>query len=82
MQVGLLVWVGSECLQLWNFCQIKMVMNPILVGGFNPFEKYESSWESSPNRDEHEKSLKPSPSSWWFGLVVWDSRGIPKIPYK
>ena len=21
-----------------------------LVGGFNPFEKYESKWESSPNR--------------------------------
>ena len=31
----------------------------ILVGGFNPFEKYESKWESSPNRDEHIKYLKP-----------------------
>ena len=30
-----------------------------LVGGFNPFEKYYSNWESSPNRDEHKKYLKP-----------------------
>ena len=33
-----------------------------LVGGFNPFEKYESKWESSPNRGEHKKYLKPPPS--------------------
>ena len=25
----------------------------LLVGGFNPFEKYESKWESSPNRGEN-----------------------------
>ena len=30
-----------------------------LVGGFNPFEKYESNWESSPCRGENKKSLKP-----------------------
>ncbi len=24
-----------------------------LVGGVNPFEKYESNWIISPNRDEH-----------------------------
>jgi len=28
-----------------------------LVGGFNPFEKYESKWESSPNRGENKKYL-------------------------
>ena len=28
-----------------------------LVGGFNPFEKYQSKWESSPNRDENKKYL-------------------------
>ena len=33
----------------------------ILVGGFNPSEKYESKWESSPNRGEYEKYLKPPP---------------------
>ena len=27
------------------------------VGGFNPSEKYESNWKSSPNRDEHKKCL-------------------------
>ena len=30
-----------------------------LVGGFNPSEKYESKLESSPNRGEHKKYLKP-----------------------
>ena len=33
-----------------------------LVGGFNPFEKYESNWKSSPNRGENKKYLKPPPS--------------------
>ena len=32
----------------------------LLVGGFNPFEKYWSKWKSSSNRDENEKYLKPS----------------------
>ena len=30
-----------------------------LVGGFNPSEKYSSKWESSPNRGEKKKYLKP-----------------------
>ena len=35
----------------------------ILVGGWtNPFEKYESKWESSPNSGENKKYLKPPPS--------------------
>ena len=33
-----------------------------LVGGFNPFEKYESKWKPSPGRDENKKYLKPPPS--------------------
>ena len=33
-----------------------------LVGGFNPSEKYELQWESSPNRVENKKYLKPPPS--------------------
>ena len=32
-----------------------------LVGGFNPCEKYESKWESSPGKDEKNKYLKPPP---------------------
>ena len=39
-----------------------MEVNSQLVGGFNPFEKYEPNWKSSPNRDENKKSLKPQPS--------------------
>ena len=39
--------------------------NSSLVGGFNPSEKNISQkWESSPNKGEHKKSLKPPPSSW------------------
>ena len=33
-----------------------------LVGGFNPVEKYKSKWESSPNRGEKKKYLKPPPT--------------------
>ena len=36
-------------------------VDPKLVGGFNPFEKYWSKWESSPNRGENEKCLKTPP---------------------
>jgi len=31
------------------------IITPRLVGGFNPFEKYQSKWESSPNRVENKK---------------------------
>ena len=42
------------------------IMFPIkLVGGFNPFEKYESNWKSSPNRGENEKYLKPPARKHW-----------------
>ena len=34
-----------------------------LVGGFNPSEKYWSKWESSSNRGENKKYLKPPPRS-------------------
>ena len=46
-------------------------MNEVLVGGFNPYEKYESKWIISPSRDEHKKSLKPPPSKWSdFTLLI------------
>ena len=35
---------------------------------FNPSEKYESNWKSSPNRGEHKKCLKPPPS---LSIPVW-----------
>ena len=34
----------------------------ILVGGFNPSEKFESNWKTSPNSGEKQKYLKPPPS--------------------
>ena len=39
-----------------------------LVGGFNPFEKYKSKWESSPNMGENKTYLKPPTShlGGWF----------------
>ena len=33
----------------------------ILVGGFNPVEKYQSNWIISPGRGENQKYLKPPP---------------------
>jgi len=42
----------------WN----QKVFQYILVGGFNPLEKYQSNWIISPKREEHKKSLKPPPS--------------------
>ena len=39
----------------------KRIHHKKLVGGFNPFEKYQSNWESSPNRGENKK-MKPPPS--------------------
>ena len=35
---------------------------PVLIGGFNPSEKYSSKWKSSPGRGENKTYLKP-PSS-------------------
>ena len=32
---------------------------PLLVGGFNPSEKYQSNWIISPGRGENKKHLKP-----------------------
>ncbi len=60
-----------------------------LVGGWtNPFEKYSSNWESSPNRVENKKYLKPQPSDYWIllkttaflgvmvGWSLWDSQRL------
>ncbi len=38
------------------------VFHKLLVGGFNPFEKYSSNWIISPSRGENKKYLKPRPS--------------------
>ena len=52
----------------WCSPLISQRWKPNLVGGWtNPFEKYESKWESSPNRGENKKHLKPPTSK-----VQWD----------
>ena len=44
----------------------------ILLGGFNPFEKYWSKWESAPNRAENKIYLKPPPRiSIVFLVTFW-----------
>ena len=47
-----------------------------LVGGFNPLEKYQSNWESSPTRGENKKCLKPRPSD---GLKSLESETVTSI---
>ena len=37
--------------------RLKHLFKIQLVGGFNPFQKYQSNWESSPNRGENKKYL-------------------------
>ena len=42
--------------------KLNSTQNLLLVGGFNPIEKYQSIWIISPGRGENKKSLKPPPS--------------------
>ncbi len=49
----------------------------LLVGGFNPIEKYSSKWESSPNRDANKKYLTPPPS---LGGDIWEL--VPRYRYQ
>ena len=44
-----------------------------LVGGFNPFEKYESNWIISPGKGERNKYLKP-PTSYDIIIIVGQSK--------
>ena len=56
----------------------KAKADDFLVGGFNPLEKYESNWESSPSRGENKKCLKPPPSfGCFFGFVRLGGDGSP-----
>ena len=43
-----------------------------LVGGFNPFEKYQSNWKPSPNRGEHKKIFETTTYRYFFnGSFDW-----------
>ena len=48
----------NACQDAWKVPRILLTK---LVGGFNPFEKYQSKCESSPDRRENKKHLKPPP---------------------
>ena len=56
-----------------------------LVGGWtNPFEIYESKWESSPSRDENKKKLKPPPSNSFsskkaISIIKICSKAVPEV---
>ncbi len=68
-------WVveWSSFLLLWlekTKKENKEIIETMLVGGFNPSEKYESNGIISPNRDENKKYLKPPPS------YKWSSSGV------
>ena len=63
--------LGVFPFKIWWFSRAKKH----LVGGFNPFEKYESKWESSPNSGENKKSLKPPPRH-----VPYPPQGHPPNP--
>ena len=57
---------GFQIIQSNSTLDVLPVMFEIrnnLVGGFNPSQKYYSKWESSPNRGENKKCLKPPPSN-------------------
>ena len=57
-------WDDSICTYILYLREWDISMKDVgkyLVGVFNPFEKYWSKWESSPNRGEHKKYWKPPP---------------------
>ena len=54
----------------------------LLVGGFNPSEKYESTWESSPNRGENKKYFKPPPRLLRQSWTPKTSKGLLKSSRK
>ena len=47
-----------------------LVIIPLLVGGFNQFEKHSSNWIISPGRDKNLKKLKPPASIYIMSCLV------------
>ena len=60
-------WMHPKDIESFN--DSSWYLNITLVGGFNPSEKYESKWESSPNGGEIKKYLKPPPSFSYYQLI-------------
>ena len=48
----------TQTILICTFLLWKILANKVLVGDFNPVEKYESKWIISPNRDEDEKMFE------------------------
>ena len=68
---------GIWTLQCWNhFSKTRMNRNH-LVGGFNPFERCSSNWESSLYRGENKKCLKPPPREIFVSPNIY--LGLPKL---
>ena len=51
-----------------------------LVSGFNPIEKYQSKWGSSPGRDENKTYLKPPPRYLMFSIGSFKTAGFIGVP--
>ena len=69
---GLIFIWGNPCFSKFRKGLWWSMILPIthLVGGSNPFEKYKSKRESSPNRFENKTYLKPPPSHWAKGTRI------------
>jgi len=58
---------------------LRFHVNLSLVGGFNPSEKYESKWESSPNKGENKKYLKPLPRKSFKNQFGWQETDLQQV---
>ena len=62
IQLASRIWLVTACCKHpWKKTSLKRLLKNNIVGGCNPSEKYYLNWESSPNRGENEKYLKPPP---------------------
>ena len=60
-------------------------MKPYLVGGFNPFEKYESNGIISPNRGENKKNIWNHHLAYYYGkdqVVSTPSSHFEMMPFQ
>ena len=53
----------------WWMVPLHLPIKGRLVGGFNPFEKYQANWIISPSRVENKKYLKPPASRCHVGIM-------------
>ena len=53
----------------------------LLVGGFNPSEKYLSNWIMLPGRGENRKHLKPPPRLRFISSIVLENMSCLASPY-